>query len=317
MKLHKLLAFVLVFSLAVIVKNVVVAQDDSSTPTEMTMEDWQRQMDEYTAKKTDLTNQLNSLNTDIDGLKKSLSTKDADVTKAESDLYASVGSTKSGVADFRKSFEDLEKTINSKSGKPEDAMAKFNMIKASKIRCLPEFWDRYNAMEKKMMDWMKPTTVVTQPSGMYTVVKGDCLSKIAGKKEIYGNSRMWPALWEANKTVTLAPSASKRTPTTIKNPNLIYPGQMLKVPTLTDKMKQDAMNMKSYGKWRKKRSMKKKKMSTTTSTDKTKTTTPTDTKKTTPTDTKKDTKKTTTPTDTKKDMKKTTPPTTPPTTPKK
>jgi len=110
MKLHKLLAFVLVFSLAVIVKNVVVAQDDdSSTPTEMTMEDWQRQMDENTAKKTDLTNQLNSLNTDIDGLKKTSASKDADVTKAENDLYASVGSTKSGVADFRKSFEDVEK----------------------------------------------------------------------------------------------------------------------------------------------------------------------------------------------------------------
>ncbi|CAN5497197.1 hypothetical protein BH10BAC5_BH10BAC5_18480 [soil metagenome] len=309
MKLHKLLAFVLVFSLAVIVKNVVVAQDDDgSMNTEMTMEDWQLQMDEYTAKKSDLTNQLNSLNTDIDGLKKSLSSKDADVAKAESDLYASVGSTKSGVADFRKSFEEVEKIINSKSGKPEDAMAKFNMIKASKIRCLPEFWDRFNAMEKKMMDWMKPGVVV-QPSGMYTVVKGDCLWKIAGKKEIYGNSRMWPALWEANKTVTLAPSASKRTPTTIKNPNLIYPGQMLKVPTLTDKMKSDALKLKGYGKWRKNRTMRKKMSSTTTTTDTKKTTTPTDTKK--------DTKKTTTPTDTKKDMKKTTPPTTPPTTPKK
>ena len=315
MKLHKLLAFVLVFSLAVIAKNFVVAQDDGTTPTEMTMEEWQKQMDEYTAKRTDLTNQLNSLNSDIDGLKKTNASKDADVAKAESDLYASVGSTKSGVADFRKSFEEVEKIINSKSGKPEDAMAKFNMIKASKIRCLPEFWDRFNAMEKKMNDWMKPTTVVTQPSGMYTVVKGDCLWKISGKKEIYGNPRLWPALWEANKTVSLAPSAPKRTPTTIKNPNLIYPGQMLKVPTLTDKMKSDALKMQGMGKWRKKRSMKKKTSTTTPTTDKTKA--PTDTKKA-PTDTKKDTKKTTTPpTDTKKDMKKTTPPTTPPTTPKK
>jgi len=250
MKLHKLLAFVLVFSLAVIVKNVVVAQDDdSSTPTEMTMEDWQKQMDENTAKKDEITIQLNNLNTEIDGLKKTNADRDAALTKAESDLYAAVGSTKSGVADYRKDFEATEKMINSKSGNVADARKKFDMLKASKVRCLPEFWDRFNAMEKKLIDWEKP--VEPPKSNKYTVVKGDCLYKIAAKKEIYSNGRMWPVLWDANKTVTLDPKAPKRTPTKISNPNLIYPGQQLSVPTLTDKMKKDAMMMKN--KWMKKK----------------------------------------------------------------
>lgn len=49
----------------------------------------------------------------------------------------------------------------------------------------------------------------------YTVRKGDCLWRIAGK--IYGNPFKWPRIYEANKDK-------------IKNPNRIYPGQVLKIP---------------------------------------------------------------------------------------
>jgi len=128
-------------------------------------------------------------------------------------------------------------------------------------------------MEKKLTDWEKP--VEPPKSNKYTVVKGDCLYKIAAKKEIYGNGRMWPVLWDANKTVTLDPKAGKRTPTKITNPNLIYPGQQLVVPALTDKMKQDAMKVRNT--WMKKRVKK-------TTTDAPKTDAPKDEKK----DVKKD-----------------------------
>ena len=49
----------------------------------------------------------------------------------------------------------------------------------------------------------------------YTVVKGDSLSKIA--KALMGDARKWRAIYEANKD-------------TIKNPDLIYPGQVIKIP---------------------------------------------------------------------------------------
>lgn len=70
--------------------------------------------------------------------------------------------------------------INSKSGNVADARKQFDALKASKVRCLPEFWDRFNAMEKKLLDWEKP--VEPPKSNKYTVVKGDCLYKIAAKK---------------------------------------------------------------------------------------------------------------------------------------
>ena len=49
----------------------------------------------------------------------------------------------------------------------------------------------------------------------YTVVKGDSLSKIA--KHFYGNANDWRRIFEANKDQ-------------ISDPDLIKPGQILKIP---------------------------------------------------------------------------------------
>jgi nucleoid-associated protein YgaU len=68
--------------------------------------------------------------------------------------------------------------------------------------------------------------IVTQPvqftppepqKQFYTVKKGDYLSKIA--KEVYGNASKYNIISEANKPM-------------LKDPNLIYPGQVLVIPPL-------------------------------------------------------------------------------------
>jgi nucleoid-associated protein YgaU len=62
----------------------------------------------------------------------------------------------------------------------------------------------------------EPTsTAGTSSSRTYVVVKGDSLSKIA--KHEYGDAAKWRRIYEANQD-------------TIKDPDLIYPGQTLKIP---------------------------------------------------------------------------------------
>jgi nucleoid-associated protein YgaU len=56
---------------------------------------------------------------------------------------------------------------------------------------------------------------VVESERTYTVVAGDTLSKIA--KREYGDASKWHRIYEANKD-------------TIKNPDLIYPGQTFKIP---------------------------------------------------------------------------------------
>ena len=52
-------------------------------------------------------------------------------------------------------------------------------------------------------------------SRTYTVVKGDTLSKIS--KEMYGDANKYNTIFEANKPM-------------LKDPDKIYPGQVLRIP---------------------------------------------------------------------------------------
>ncbi|MEA3560393.1 MAG: LysM peptidoglycan-binding domain-containing protein [Candidatus Omnitrophota bacterium] len=56
-----------------------------------------------------------------------------------------------------------------------------------------------------------------KPPAAYTVKKGETLRDIAGYLQIYNDSSKWPRIYEANKDK-------------IKNPDFIYPGQILKIP---------------------------------------------------------------------------------------
>jgi LysM repeat protein len=62
-----------------------------------------------------------------------------------------------------------------------------------------------------------PTKIEEAPAKpkTYTVKKGDCLWRIAGR--VYGNPFKWPRIYQANKDK-------------IKNPGKIQPGQVLKIP---------------------------------------------------------------------------------------
>lgn len=73
-------------------------------------------------------------------------------------------------------------------------------------------------------DWLvvkNPPVVAPPPpeKQYYTVKKGDYLSKIA--KEVYGNANKYNIIFEANKPM-------------LKDPNLIYPGQVLVIPPLEE-----------------------------------------------------------------------------------
>ncbi len=61
---------------------------------------------------------------------------------------------------------------------------------------------------------------VTKPepeATFYTVKRGDSLSKIA--KKLYGNPKLYKKIFEANQPM-------------LKDPNLIYPGQTLRIPPM-------------------------------------------------------------------------------------
>ena len=178
---------------------------------------------------------LDSLNSDIARLKQMSRSNDSIIENYERDLYALVGTDENGVNDFRRKFEETEKRISSKTGTPSDARRSFfNEIANSKIRCLPEFQERYVSMKRQLEDWEGMiTTAPTETGNTYTVVKGDYLWKISVMK--YNSPYYWPIIWEANKNgVVNKDQLLDPLHRVIINPDLIYPGQVLKIPSLNN-----------------------------------------------------------------------------------
>ena len=70
-------------------------------------------------------------------------------------------------------------------------------------------------VKKKSPFWKKKLPAT------YTVKKGECLWYIAGYPEIYGNPLEWPKIYKANRDM-------------IRDPDFIYPGQVLRIPRKGD-----------------------------------------------------------------------------------
>lgn len=110
--------------------------------------------------------------------------------------------------------EDLRFSLNGErltlSGKVDTLEIKNRIIVAAgNIEGISEVED--------LLEVKNPTAGAKQQEQFYTVQKGDSLSKIA--KQFYGNANKYPVIFEANKPM-------------LKNPDLIYPGQMLVIPPL-------------------------------------------------------------------------------------
>ncbi len=127
--------------------------------------------------------------------KKVLPGREADEIKA--DIRESLGSQ---VKDLNVAFDDgtvtISGNVDSQSTKEKAVLLAGNVEGVEKVSDL--------------------LTIEIQPV-FYTIQKGDSLSKIAQQK--YGDPMKWKALFEANREV-------------IKDPDLIYPGQQIRIPEL-------------------------------------------------------------------------------------
>lgn len=208
MKLAKYLIGIL--SLVLLLSLSGFAQDE-----EMTTEEWEAEMTRLAGKKQALTAEIEALNADLDNLNATLSgLEDPEVCIDE--LYALVGATRQDVDNFRNAVNELDGKIRRKEGPKADRQADLDALKMNKISALPEFFNKvHNQMQQALDNWIDKPDVIS-----YTVVRGDHLWGIAKKQEHYGNPFAWPVIYKANREQ-------------IKDPDLIYPNQVFKVPPLS------------------------------------------------------------------------------------
>ncbi len=201
---------------------------------ELTVEQWEKEMQANTAKIESYQKEIEALQNDINNLK-AKSSKLQSYEDCIDEVYALVGAKKAQVDDFRKAVSELEGKIRRKEGPKADRQKDLDALKMNKISALPEFYDRvHNQMQRMLDEWVEVVKEEKPSDIMYTVVKGDCLWYIARDKNHYGNGFAWPKIYQANRDQ-------------IKNPDLIYPKQTFRIPPLTtDEKEKYEMLRKNY-----------------------------------------------------------------------
>lgn len=195
----------------------------------MSKDEWQREVDRYTQMNNELRSKSATLTKDIESLQAQSNKLDADYRRCKDELYAMVGSNAQEAAAFSAEIEAAENKANEllrlsdaelmqRSAEVADLAAKARGFRQNRLAILPEFSERLDALDQKVESLQRALAGAEKWYTVGTWARDrDCLWNIAKKKDIYNNAWLWPKIWMGNKDK-------------IKNPDLIYPGQKLRVP---------------------------------------------------------------------------------------
>ncbi len=209
-------------------------------PDDLNQEQWEAVRDLYVIEAIKMLARIDTLNLQIDSM--SILNESLSKMNCTDELYAIVGASKDEVESFRSKFTETEKRVKGRIGTPGEAHKfYFDEIAASKIKCLPEFYERFAKMKNILTEYHIAENMDSSlvGPGNYSVVKGDCLWRIS--QSSYNNPYLWPAIWDANRiTIANPESFEDFVYRKISDPNFIYPGQVLKIPSLNDESRKEA-----------------------------------------------------------------------------
>lgn len=168
-----------------------------------------------------LNNKLVSVNKQADDLQAQIYAL-VEADKAKNDAYKA---ELDGIDNRVKGLAALSNDdLFARKGELDVIEADLNKLRKNKLSLLPENARRIEALVSQI-DQLRKVQPTAKTAGLaggkYTVgtwaQDRDCLWNIAKKKSIYDNPFKWPTIYNANKDK-------------IKDPNLIYPGQVLTIP---------------------------------------------------------------------------------------
>jgi hypothetical protein len=230
--------------LAVVIALMFLVDAPSVLAQEMTKEQWQQEMSQVTAKRNDLKAKFDKLNIDIKNLQSQSKTLDDGLVACNDELLKLLGMTQSEYDAFLLELTGYESRTNELMRLSDEELLKYrdevvkmngrvNEMAKQKIAFIPRVNDRI----KKLQDNIAGLLKSLDKSKTYTVgtwaKDRDCLWNIAKKKDIYNNAWLWPKIWQGNTDK-------------IKNPDVIKPNWVLKIPAGKELTKQENSAANKY-----------------------------------------------------------------------
>lgn len=227
--MRTILAFIALALLAIpaVAQNRV---DPNKPDSLLTEEEAEIRLANFRTRVAALQSELASVTTDVNGMNQKLAQLRSELADCNKSIYDLIGATEQQVNNFRERLGAIEARIREMQRMSDEQLSKriseidnlwndLNQLRKEKIAVLPEFYDRVvqagrdiNKLYERARNFRGNTYTV----GTWQKDR-DCLWNIASKEDIYSDPFMWPKIWQANTDQ-------------IRNPDLIHPGQVLRIP---------------------------------------------------------------------------------------
>ncbi len=234
-------------SVLAVVAMVFAISSVASAQEEMKLDDWQAQMTSLTAQRDSLKNVLSGLNTDIANLKNELASLDQQYQSEMQKYMGMLGTTQEAMKAYGLTLQNLTGQIDNYMKMSDQDLcahradvealgAQIDSVKANRLALAAEFSDQVQNLVNDYAQ-LKSRLANCASANTYTVGtwarNRDCLWNISKKKTIYNDPWKWPKIYVANRDK-------------IKNPDLIYPKEVLTIPENAPLSKQEKAAARAY-----------------------------------------------------------------------
>ncbi len=202
------------------------AQEYSYDYKQMTMDEYRAELAKWQKCEADNKAKIAEEEAEIAKLKENIASTEKQIESVWNDIYALLGTDKAGYESYIAQLEALKNELTGFVAlSPEEIYSRRSEIDEFKNR-LNELKKDKRSLSTKAQNLISEIEALIQEAenkakpaaaGMYEVVKGDYLWKIAKKPDVYGDPYAWIRIYAYNKDQ-------------IKNPDLIYPKQIFRIP---------------------------------------------------------------------------------------
>lgn len=232
----------------------VYAQKNTLPPPESTP-DTELKCDEADARIEQIQSRIDALNRRLQEARDGVTQSEAnlqkisqDVLDCEEEILRLIGVTAEDVEAFRQRLGVIEGRVRQMRNLSNDVLAdrraevvelenELNELRRNRISVIPEFFDKIVSLARDIKGLYRERKIDGYVVGTWAQDR-DCLWNIAAKAEIYGDPFQWPKIWQANTDI-------------IRNPDIIHPGQVLKIVPAGPKTDEEIRAERRY--WRERR----------------------------------------------------------------
>ena len=223
MKVTKIVLYLTVVMFLIFSSNILA---QSYNYKEMKMDEYNALLQEWQGRLKAAQDAITQTDQQIEAAKKCNDDTQAQIDAAWGEIYAALGTNKDAAEAYKKQVAQLRSDVSAfLSLSPEEIYRRKDEMKAFKDRLSQMRGDNLALLSENMASLDAVESMIKQAEekgkpavpDTYTVMTGDYLWRIAGMKEMYGDPYAWMRIYTSNKDL-------------IKNPDLIYPQQIFKIP---------------------------------------------------------------------------------------